>query len=158
MYSKILVPYDDSKPSNNALDHAVNIAKMSGQSEVILLYVIAEYPSYHFIERPARSIKTGEKTTLSQYLREVYELMEESVNDVLDKTKEEIKKKAGLEIRTKILTGHISNTIIDFAAKEKVDLIVIGNVGRTGISKIKMLGSVSRNVSERAPCPVMIIH
>jgi hypothetical protein len=34
----------------------------------------------------------------------------------------------GVEIRTKLLTGHISNTIIDFAAKEKVDLIVIGNV------------------------------
>lgn len=158
MYKKILVPYDDSEPANRALDHAVNLAKMSGQSEVILLNVIAEYPSYHFIERPARSIKTGEKTTLSQYLKEVYELMGESANDVLEKKKEEIKKKPGLEIRTKLLTGHISNAIIEFAAQEKIDLIVIGNVGRSGISKIKTLGSVSRSVSERAPCPVMIIH
>ena len=158
MYKKILVPYDDSEPSNKALDHAAAIAKMSGGSEVILLYIIAEFPTYHFIERPARSIKTGETITLSQYLKEVYELMEESANDVLDKKKEEIKKTAGLEIRTKLLTGHISNAIIDFAAKEKVDLIVIGNVGRSGISKIRTLGSVSRSVSERAPCPVMIIH
>lgn len=158
MYKKILVPYDDSEPSNKALDHAAAIAKMSGGSEVILLFVIAEFPTYHFIERPARSIKTGETITLSQYLKEVYELMEESANDVLDKKKEEIKKTAGLEIRTQLLTGHISNAIIDFAAKEKVDLIVIGNVGRSGISKIRTLGSVSRSVSERAPCPVMIIH
>ena len=158
MYKKILVPYDDSEPSNKALDHAANIAKMSGESEVILLYVIAEYPTYHFIERPALSIKTGEKRTLSQYLNEVYELRGESANDVLEKKKEEIKKTAGLEIRTKLLTGHISNTIIDFAAKEKIDLIIIGNVGRSGISKIRTLGSVSRSVSERAPCPVMIIH
>jgi nucleotide-binding universal stress UspA family protein len=77
---------------------------------------------------------------------------------VLYKKKEEIKKTAGLEISTKLLTGHISNTIIDFAAKEKVDLIIIGNVGRSGISKMKTLGSVSRSVSEKAPCPVMIIH
>jgi nucleotide-binding universal stress UspA family protein len=158
MYKKILVPYDDSEPANQALDHAVNLAKMSGQSEVILLHVIAEYPRYHFIERPARSIKTGEKTTLSQYLKEVYELMGESANDVLEKKKEEIKKKPGLEIRTKLVTGHISNAIIEFAAQEKIDLIVIGNVGRSGISKIKTLGSVSRAISERAPCPVMIIH
>jgi nucleotide-binding universal stress UspA family protein len=75
MYKKILVPYDDSEPSNKALDHAANIAKMSGESEVILLYVIAEYHTYHFIELPALSIKTGEKITLSQYLKEVYELM-----------------------------------------------------------------------------------
>ena len=87
MYKKILVPYDDSEPSNKALDHAVNIAKMSDKSEVILLYVIAELPTYHFIERPARSIKTGERTTLSQYLKEVYKLMEESANDVLDNKK-----------------------------------------------------------------------
>ncbi len=73
MYKKILVPYDDSEPSNKALDHAAYIAKMSGGSEVILLYVIAEFPTYHFIERPARSIKTGDKITLSQYLKEVYE-------------------------------------------------------------------------------------
>jgi nucleotide-binding universal stress UspA family protein len=104
---------------------------MSGGSEVILLYVIAEFPTYHFIQRPARSIKTGETITLSQYLKEIYELMEESANDVLDKKKEEIKKTAGLEIRTKLLTGYISNAIIDFASKEKVDLIVIGNVGGT---------------------------
>jgi len=95
---------------------------------------------------------------VSQYLKEVYELMEESANDVLDKKKEDIKKTTGLEIGTKLLTGHISNLIIDFAAKEKVDLIVIGHVGRSGMSKIRSLGSVSRSVSERAPCPVMIIH
>jgi nucleotide-binding universal stress UspA family protein len=56
------------------------------------------------------------------------------------------------------LSGNISDTIIEFARKEKVDLIVIGNVGRAGVSKIRTLGSVSRSVGERAPCPVMIIH
>ena len=158
MYNKILVPYDDSEPSNKALEHAVNIAKMSSGSEIILLHVIAEYPSYHFIERPARSIKTGEKTTLSQYLKEVYDLIAENAKDILEKKKEEIKENAGLEIKTMLLSGHISNAIIDFATKEKVDLIVIGNVGRSGLSRIKTLGSVSRSISERAPCPVMIIH
>jgi nucleotide-binding universal stress UspA family protein len=158
MYKKILVPYDDSALSNRALDHAVELAKMSGKSEVIPLHVIAEFPNYHFIERPARSIKTGEKTTLSQYLKEVYELMEESANNVLNKKKEEIKKTTDFEITTKLLTGHISNSIIDFAAKEKAELIVMGSVGRSGISRVRTLGSVSRSVSERAPCPVMIIH
>ncbi|MFL6498105.1 MAG: universal stress protein [Nitrososphaera sp.] len=159
MYSEILVPYDGSEPANTALDHAVNIAqRCGGGSEVIVLHVIAEYPTYHFIERPARSIKTGEKTALSHYLKEVYKLMEESANNLLDEKKEQIQKKAGLEIKTKLLTGHISNSIVGFAAREKIGLIVIGNVGRSGISKLKTLGSVSRSVSERAPCPVMVIH
>jgi nucleotide-binding universal stress UspA family protein len=101
---------------------------------------------------------TSKKRLPFRNTSEVYELMEESANDVLDKKKEEIKKTAGLEIRTKLLKGHISNAIIDFAAKEMADLIVIGNVGRSGISKISMLGSVSRSVGERAPSLVMIIH
>lgn len=160
MFKKILVPYDGSKPANNALDHAVNIAKSAGRDrpDVILLHVIAEFPSYHFIDRPARSIKTGEKVMLSQYLKEIYELMEKSAADALAKKKEEIKKSSDFEIETKVLAGHVSDTIIEFSRKEKVDMIVIGNVGRSGLSKVKTLGSVSRSVSERAPCPVMIVH
>jgi nucleotide-binding universal stress UspA family protein len=160
MYKKILVPYDGSEPASKALDQAINIAKSIGRDkpDVIVLHVIAEFPTHHFIERPARSIKTGEKTTLSQYLKEVYELMQESAEDALAKKRDEIKKISDFEIKTKVLAGHVSNTIIEFASKENVDLIVIGNVGRSGISRIRMLGSVSRSVSERAPCPVMIVH
>jgi nucleotide-binding universal stress UspA family protein len=160
MYRKILVPYDGSEPAGMALDQAVNIAKSAGSDkpDVILLHVIAEFPTHHFIDRPARSIKTGKKTTLSRYFKEIYELMEESAADVLAKKKDEIKRFSDFEIKTEVLSGHISDTIIEFARKEKVDLIVIGNVGRSGISKIKTLGSVSRRVSETAPCPVMIVH
>lgn len=160
MYKKILVPYDGSEPASRALNHAVDIAKSAGRDkpDVILLHVIAEFPSHHFIERPARSIKTGEKTTLSRYLKEVYELMQDSAEDVMVKKKDEIKKFSDFEIKTKILAGHVSLTIIDFAKKEKVDLIVIGNLGRSGLSRIRTLGSVSRSVSERASCPVMIVH
>jgi len=160
VYKKILVPYDGSEPSSRALDHAVNIAKSAGRDkpDVILLHVIAEFPTHHFIERPARSIKTGEKTTLSRYLKEVYELMEESAEDALAEKREEIKKFGDFEIKTKVLAGHVSDTIVEFAKKENVDLIVIGNVGRSGLSRIRSLGSVSRSVSERAPCPVMIVH
>jgi nucleotide-binding universal stress UspA family protein len=57
---------------------------------------------------------------------------------------------------------HCSPTykILQFAEKHNVDLISIGNASRSGISRIKTLalGSVSRNVSERAQCPIMIAH
>ena len=61
-------------------------------------------------------------------------------------------------IEIKLLVGNPSEKIIDFANQEKVDLIVIGNVGLSGISKVRALGSVSRSVSERASCPVLIVH
>lgn len=159
MFKKILVPYDGSEPADRSLDQAIGIAKLSkDKPEVILLHVIAEFPSYHIVERPARSIKTGEKTSLSHYLKEVYELMEKNAADALVEKKDEMKKLGDFEIKTKVLVGNIADEIIDFTEKEKVDLIVIGNVGRSGMFKIRTLGSVSRSVSERAPCPVMIVH
>jgi nucleotide-binding universal stress UspA family protein len=47
IYNKILVPYDGSKPSEIALDHAIRIAKMSSISpdnivNVTLLFVTSE--------------------------------------------------------------------------------------------------------------------
>ena len=160
MYRKILVPYDGSNPSDKALEHAIGIAKMSRpeSSEVTLLHVIAEYPVTPYIERPVRSPKTGETTTLTQYIREVYELMTVSALDALNKKKDEIKKASDFEIKIKVSAGHVSETILEFAKQQKIDLIVIGNVGRSGISKIRTLGSVSRAVSEKATCPVLIIH
>jgi nucleotide-binding universal stress UspA family protein len=160
MSRKILVPYDGSKPADMALDQAVNIAKAFGKdrSEVILLHVIPEFSTYHFIDRPARSIKTGEKIMLSQYLKEVYQLMEKNAKEALAKKSYDVKKFSDFEIKTRVMAGRISDAIIGFAKKEGVDIVIIGNVGRSGISKVKTLGSVSRSVSERAHCPVMIVH
>jgi hypothetical protein len=45
---------------------------------------------------------------------------------------------------------------MEFANRHNVDLIVMGSRGLKGISRFVM-GSVSRNVSERAKCTVMII-
>ena len=48
--------------------------------------------------------------------------------------------------------------IVEFADKHKVDLIVMGSRGLKGISRfIRGLGSVSRNVSEKVKCTVMIV-
>jgi nucleotide-binding universal stress UspA family protein len=52
----------------------------------------------------------------------------------------------------------ISDTMIEFVNNEKADLIVIGNTGLSGISKLKTLGSVSRSIAEKSSCPVLIVH
>ena len=36
--------------------------------------------------------------------------------------------------------------------------MIIGNIGLGGLSKVKALGSVSRRLSEKASCPVLIVH
>lgn len=61
MLKKILVPYDGSGPTGKALEQAVSVATSSSRENRpdVILHVI-EFPTHHFIERPARSPKTGE--------------------------------------------------------------------------------------------------
>jgi nucleotide-binding universal stress UspA family protein len=64
-------------------------------------------------------------------------------------------------IKVQVVIGSglsVSDVIIDFAKKEKVDLIVLGNVGLSGVSKVKVLGSVSRAIIEKSVCPVLVVH
>jgi len=50
----------------------------------------------------------------------------------------------------------IVGAIIQYAEDEKVDLIVIGTRGRSGIKKM-LLGSVAAGVVTYAHCPVMVV-
>lgn len=64
----------------------------------------------------------------------------------------------GFTLQSMVLYGNPTEEILKFSQVEKIDLIVMGNVGLQGISKIKTLGSVSRNVLENSKCPVLIVH
>ncbi len=48
-----------------------------------------------------------------------------------------------------------SPEIIHYAEQQRIDLIVMGTHGRTGVSRL-LLGSVAENVVRHAPCPVLL--
>ena len=61
------------------------------------------------------------------------------------KCESEVSNNADINAQVIVTNGlSIPDTIIDFGKKEKIDLIVLGNVGLSGVSKVKALGSVSR--------------
>ena len=170
MYKKILVPVDGSEPSHFALEHAINLAKQckgnnntsfSSKINVIILYVIPEMPtSIGFLEGPMRSPKTGELISFSEYVKEMYVLMKSNSEKKLTNLKNKYEP-LGIPIQTKVIgetKGSVVDNIIKYAEEEKVDLIVIGNIGLGGISKVKALGSVSRNLAEKTVCPILIVH
>jgi nucleotide-binding universal stress UspA family protein len=166
------VPYDSSAASNKALSNAFEIAKMSEESErihkhggvvrIMLLHVIPEIPvPYSFIGSPLSKLseKTGERITIREYLKEVYQEMKASAVKMLDqKTREYTINIETIKVQPKVTIGLPADKIMEMATEENVDLIVIGTTGLKGVSKIKALGSVARNVSERAKCPVMLVR
>jgi nucleotide-binding universal stress UspA family protein len=162
MFKKILVPYDTSKPAANAAKYATQLAKSSGGScEIVLVHVVPTIPASPIVlDRPMRS-KYGETVMLSEYVKQLYEEMQYNAAKSLDKKEKEIEHEAGgkAKVRSIVLIGDsVTGKILELAEKDRVDLIIIGNVGLSGISRLKTLGSVSRSVSERSPCPVLIVH
>ena len=156
IYSKILVPYDGSKYAEKAINKAVNLAKLIRGSEIIILNVIEEIltPPLVFPTR-IRHFKTGEDTTLSTYFRDLQTDMRYKMINTLEKIKQ--KYKNSVKIRTVVLVGSAEDKIVDFANRQNVDLIVMGSRGLKGMSRW-LMGSVSRNVSEKAKCSVMIVR
>ena len=56
-----------------------------------------------------------------------------------------------------ILNGHISSEILTFLEKNRIDLVVMGAYGLSGMGLV-LFGSVAKRVVHKAPCSVMIVR
>jgi nucleotide-binding universal stress UspA family protein len=87
--------------------------------------------------------------------------MMEKMAASLERKRIEIQKKypkLNIQVTAKIILGYPTDAILRFAKEERVDMIVIGSVGLSGMQRLKALGSISRGVTEKATCPVLIVH
>lgn len=158
-FKKILVLHDGSVQSDRALEKAIELGMLTLEGiEVILLHLVPQIPIPTKFDRPIRSPKNDQIITLTEYVIEVYEVMQADALEMLNRKKDK-NESPRVGIRTKVIIGS-PNRILEFAESEKVDLIVVGSVriGNRIARLIRTFGSVSRSVSERAHCPVMIIH
>ncbi|MGD9329798.1 MAG: universal stress protein [Desulfobacterales bacterium] len=56
-----------------------------------------------------------------------------------------------------VLEGHVSTTILAFLEEQRIDLVVLGSYGLSGMGLV-LFGSVSKRVSQKAGCSVMIVR
>lgn len=155
MAFNILVPYDGSRPSDNAIEQTLELARsLKGNVSVFLLHVIptiSTHPSPEFGMRPIRPKPYG------RYLTDIYQEMEKKAKQMLD-AKKKIFDKSSIRTEAHVSIGDPREDIITFAGAHQISLIIMGSSGLGFFSKLKALGSVSRGVSERAKCPVMLVH
>jgi nucleotide-binding universal stress UspA family protein len=57
-------------------------------------------------------------------------------------------------VKTHLILGKTTQSIIDFAEKQKFDLIVMGTKGATGIRE-KLAGSETQHIARKSPIPVL---
>jgi len=143
-YKKVLFCTDFSKNSDCAFDYAFGIAKRDG-GVLYVLHVIPTNPSHSNIERWLTKEELDRvKATLREDREKIFN--EKYLSQIMDKTKVKIVTKSGRE----------DEEILKFTRKEKIDIIVIGTHGRTGIEHL-LVGSVAEKIIRQSPIPVFII-
>jgi len=138
-YRSILVSYDGSDFSKNALVRACRLSKVDN-AEVSVLYVIPRYEEMVGFFR-TESIKKS--------------LLEEA-RKILDSAKG-LASDNGVTVKTEIRDGRASDKILETAADLKNDLIVMGSYGWQGVNKA-IMGSTTERVLINAPCPVLAVR
>ena len=63
---------------------------------------------------------------------------------------------AGLKAESRMVQGDPRDALVETARQDRVDLIVVGSHGRTGLAKL-LLGSVATHVVSHAPCNVLVV-
>jgi nucleotide-binding universal stress UspA family protein len=61
------------------------------------------------------------------------------------------------KLETRVELGAPAEKILAFVQKEKVDMIIMGAHGRSGLEQM-IFGSVANKVVKSAPCPVLTVH
>lgn len=148
MFKNILVSVDGSDSSNRALEAAAELAAGSG-GKLHILHVVREM-----------------QVPLNPGLMDAYEKMERQRQDVLTTAGEHLINQAkraveskGLDddnIETDLGAGDPASAIVDHAAKNKADLIVMGSRGHGKVESM-LMGSVSRKVSNTTKTNCLII-
>ena len=77
-------------------------------------------------------------------------------NKILTKNSS-ILEKESISFDTKLLLGNPSEEILNFSKKQKVGVIVVGNLGK-GMLTRSLLGSISTSISQKANCMVIIVR
>ena len=154
MLKNILLPLDGSKISECAIDYAKDIAVHREGSQITIMTVFEEpaLETYYLTSETQAKAKAKEWENAKKQRTEQANQYLVRVNDIFAK--------AGVAVKTVAIEAKthqgVAEIILDFAEKNKMQLIIMSTHGRSGISRWAM-GSVADRVVNHSKTPVLII-
>lgn len=143
-FKHILVPTDFSEQFETAFSYAKELAASIGST----LHVI------HVIE-PAMIPADAAIYPDSKMIDVQTDIQKKAEGKMKDIEKNIDPEK--MNLKTEILKGDPSETIVDYAEANEIDAICISTHSKTGLEKF-IFGSVTEKVLRKAPCPVIAIR
>ena len=133
---RILCPLDFSENSQVALGYASSLAKEAG-AKLFLVHVDDSQVPYDAGFAAYVAPPNNREALMEQLM-----VIKPTLDDVA--------------YEHQLLLGHPADAIVDFATEHRIDLIVMGTHGRTGVARLVM-GSIAEAVVRRAECPVLTV-
>lgn len=137
-FRRILLATDLSPASDDATEQAIELAAALG----------AELLAVSVIDTATRG--TGDARILRMDQRRA--ARERAAQDLVMRGRH-----AGVRVSFLVWEGEPGPSIVDAAASEQADLVVVGSHGRGVVGRL-VLGSVSEHVMRQAPCPVLVVR
>ena len=140
---KILLPIDFAEQYETFLPWVSTFVEKFGATLYVVFVAqdLAEFSTFYV---PHSSIQGFQEEALAAAQKRMAEAVQES-----------FKKFPKLE--TRVAVGAPAKKILEIAAKEKIDLIIMGTHGRHGLERT-LFGSVADKIVQAAPCPVITIR
>jgi nucleotide-binding universal stress UspA family protein len=143
---RIVYATDLSPVSAPAWDQARLLGKLFG-AEVVLVHVVPPLPI---------PILAAEVPIPPQVSEDLLRSARREAEDELDRLLATVVG-SGLKVRIRLEEGQPAARILEVAAEEAVDLLVVGTHGRTGL-EAAFLGSVADRLVRQATCPVLTVR
>jgi nucleotide-binding universal stress UspA family protein len=139
-FKKIMIATDGSVCSRIAASKGIELARLSGGTVYAVYVVSTEYFSSMAVDFDWERMHEALKKEGFRAVNSVKGIGElEKVN-----------------VKCILLEGHPAAELLRYAEEEKMDLIVMGTLGRTGIDRL-LLGSAAENVVRHSKVPVMVV-
>ena len=143
---KILVPFDFTAPSENALDLATQISERDGSAEIVLFHVI-EHPS----EGRLKTIGGSSSDPLANlYIAKMIEQTDLKLRKVITNVLSKV------TVNSKIIVGNPYLSLANEVSHQDVNLVVMGTAGIEDLENL-FLSSNAEKVVRNAQCPVITI-
>ncbi|MDA8096734.1 MAG: universal stress protein [Clostridia bacterium] len=136
---KVLLAADGSQASYRAAEYSLNLLRMDPVVELTALMV---YPSGE--EEFSLVLNEKLKETILEHMRQITDEYREFFRE------------QGFEIKVELLMGSPAESIVDYAARNKYDLIIAGTRGRRNLDNL-ILGSVAHKLVHLADVPLMLV-
>jgi len=145
-YKKIMIATDGSDCSRLAIDKGIELARLSGGT-VYAVHVISTaylFPmdGYYFMG-------------MNPYWESIHEALKKQGQQAVDYIKG-LGKIKGIKVESILLEGNPSEELIRYADEEKMDIVIMGTLGKTELNRM-LIGSVAGNLVRYSTVPIMVV-